>query len=68
MPHTHITAVILAAGQSTRMGQAKLLLTWAGTTILDETIAQVQASTAERLLLVSGSYREAVEAIATQRG
>ncbi len=65
---THLTAVILAAGQSTRMGTAKLLLPWGDTIILGETIRQVQASTAERTLLVSGSYREPVEAIAQERG
>ena len=64
---SHLTAVILAAGQSTRMGRAKLLLPWGDTTILGETIRQVQASTAERIVLVSGSYREPVEAIAAER-
>lgn len=71
MSHRHktrITAVILAAGQSTRMGAAKLLLPWGDTTIVGETIRQVQASTAEQVLLVSGGYRAEVEAIAAEHG
>lgn len=65
---THITAVVLAAGQSTRMGEAKLLLPWGNTTILDETLTQVQASTANRILLISGGYRQPIEALAARRG
>ena len=60
----HITAVILAAGQSKRMGQAKLLLPWGEQTILETTIAHLKASNARDLLLVSGGYRQAVEQLA----
>jgi molybdenum cofactor cytidylyltransferase len=59
-----VSTVILAAGQSQRMGQAKLLLPWGETTILGQTITQVQASQASQALLVSGAYRLEVEAIA----
>lgn len=63
-----ITAVVLAAGQSQRMGQAKLLLPWGTTTIVGQTLAHVQAADVADVLLVSGGYRAAVEAIAHAQG
>ncbi len=61
-----IAAVILAAGESRRMGRPKQLLPWGGTTILGQTIAQVQAAGFDQILLVSGACREDVEAIARE--
>lgn len=63
-----VTAVILAAGQSKRMGEAKLLLPWGGTTILAQTIQHTQAAAVDDVLLVSGGYRAEVEAIAQTHG
>jgi molybdenum cofactor cytidylyltransferase len=68
MNKPHITAVVLAAGQSTRMGTPKLLLPWGDTTILGATIRQVQGTTVEQIILVSGAYRESVEAVAAAQG
>lgn len=68
MHNVHITAVILAAGQSKRMGEAKLLLPWGETTILGQTIENVLASSANDVLLVTGGYRERVAAVAQAYG
>ena len=35
-----ISAIILAAGESSRMGRLKQLLPWAGTTLLDWQVRQ----------------------------
>ncbi|MDA0243553.1 MAG: nucleotidyltransferase family protein [Chloroflexi bacterium] len=67
-PHFPIVALVLAAGESQRMGQAKLLLPWGERTILGETLTQVQASAVAEVLLISGGYREEVEAVAQKYG
>ncbi len=61
-----ITAVILAAGKSSRMGVPKLSLAWGDGTILEQTIRHSQASSAHDLLVVTGHGAAAVEAMATQ--
>ena len=37
-----ITAILLAAGESRRMGQPKLLLPWGETTVLGQVVAYFQ--------------------------
>lgn len=64
--HGRITAVILAAGKSSRMGSPKLSLAWGDRTILEQTVAHSQASLAHELLLVTGHNAAAVEAVAAQ--
>lgn len=56
-----VTAVVLAAGASERMGEPKLLLPFRGTTILNTTIAAVEASCADRVVVVTGAAGESVE-------
>lgn len=58
-----ITAVILAAGQSKRMGQAKMLLPWGKTTVLETVIATFRAGGVDDILVVTGGHREQVEAL-----
>ena len=62
--HTPVTAVILAAGESKRMGQTKQLLPWGATTILGETIHNLQASLVHDLFIVTGHEAEKVTALA----
>lgn len=57
-----ITAVVLAAGASERMGRPKLLLPFAGGTVLGATLAVVTASAVDRVVVVTGAAAEAVEA------
>ena len=60
-----IAAVILAAGQGRRLGQTKQLLAWGPTTILGQTIQQVQASQVDEIVVVIGHDAAAVATIAS---
>jgi len=62
----NISAVILAAGQSKRMGQPKMLLPWRDTTILGKVIATLQQAGIEDILVVTGGARDEVEKIAVK--
>jgi molybdenum cofactor cytidylyltransferase len=55
-----IWAVILAAGESRRMGTQKLLLPFAGTTVVGAVVRAALASRAGRTLVVLGADRAAV--------
>lgn len=50
-------AVLLAAGESTRMGQLKALLTWEGRTLFEYQVSQLLSAPVERLVVVLG-YRD----------
>ena len=58
-----ITALILAAGQSKRMGQPKMPLPWGKTTVLENVIATFKAAGVDDILVITGSNREQVEAL-----
>lgn len=64
--HRRITAVVLAAGESERMGQTKQLLSWGHTTVLGQTLANLKASAVNEILVVTGHDALAVEAIASE--
>ncbi len=63
-----ISALILAAGQSTRMGRPKMSLPWGETTVLGHVIDVFRAAAVEDVLVVSGGDRTAVEEIAARCG
>ena len=63
-----VTAVVLAAGESRRMGRNKLLLPWGETTVLGQTLSNVWASAVHDVVVVTGHEREKVEAVVAQRG
>ena len=56
-----ITALILAAGESKRMGQPKMLLPWANTTVISHVITVFRNSGVEDVLVVTGGAKEEVE-------
>ena len=56
-----ITAVILAAGESRRMGQPKMLLPWGNETVLTHVINVFQGAGVKDILVVTGGAREQVE-------
>jgi molybdenum cofactor cytidylyltransferase len=66
-----ITAILLAAGESSRMGQPKMLLPWAETTVLGQVVSMFSAGLSSRtagqidpdseILVVIGGARELVE-------
>ncbi len=63
-----VTAVVLAAGTSERMGQTKQLLPWGQTTVLGQTLANLQASAVIEILVVVGHEAEAVRGITAEAG
>ena len=58
-----ISAIILAAGQSKRMGQPKMLLPWGNTTVLGKVIETVQSARIKDILVVTGGARNEVEKV-----
>ncbi len=49
-----IAAVVLAAGESTRMGTQKLLLPYAAATVIEHIISQLSASRVDQVVVVTG--------------
>lgn len=58
-----IGAVVLAAGQSRRMGQPKLCLPWGTTTILGQVIATLGSVGLDEIVVVTGAARQEVETL-----
>lgn len=56
-----ITAIILAAGESKRMGQPKMLMPWGKSTVLQTVISTVQSAGITDILVVTGGGRQQVE-------
>ncbi|NOH03512.1 MAG: NTP transferase domain-containing protein [Chloroflexi bacterium] len=50
-----VSAIVLAAGRSVRMGQPKMLMPWGETTVLGKVIQTVQAAGIEDIILVTNS-------------
>lgn len=63
-----ISAIILAAGESKRMGQPKMLLRWGNTTILGQVLATYQAAGIDDILVVTGGAHEQVIGVVRQYG
>jgi molybdenum cofactor cytidylyltransferase len=55
-----VAAIILAAGKSTRMGEAKQLLRLGESTVLGQTIENVRRSALDEIVLVLGASAEAI--------
>ncbi len=58
-----ITAIILAAGESKRMGEPKMLMPWGKSTVLQTVISTFQASGIKDILVVTGGARQQVESL-----
>jgi len=56
-----ISAIILAAGQSKRMGQPKMLLPWGKVTVIEHVIATFLNAGIEDVLIVTGAAHDLVE-------
>lgn len=63
-----ISALILAAGESKRMGQPKMLLPWGTTTVLGQVIATYQEAGLVDILVVTGGAHKQVREIVNQHG
>ena len=57
-----VSAIVLAAGNSTRMGSNKLLADFHGQPLLRATIENLRASAADEIIVVTGNERQQVEA------
>jgi molybdenum cofactor cytidylyltransferase len=58
-----ISAIILAAGESKRMGQPKMTLKWGETTVLEHVISIFANAGIEDIVVVTGSGRDEIEKI-----
>jgi molybdenum cofactor cytidylyltransferase len=58
-----ISAIVLAAGESKRMGRPKMLLPWGKSTVLQTVITTLQAARVEDILVVTGGAHNQVEAL-----
>lgn len=56
-----ICAIVLAGGESRRMGQPKMLLQWGAVTVLEQVIAVLRAAGVDEIEVVSGAARKDVE-------
>jgi molybdenum cofactor cytidylyltransferase len=57
-----IAAVILAAGQSRRMGQPKMVLPWGNTSVIGKVVTTILQAGVDELIVVTGGSRQLVEA------
>ena len=55
-----IAAIILAAGQSRRMGQPKMLLPWGSMTVIEQVITTFLSAGVSDILIVTGGAQEEV--------
>ena len=62
----NVSAILLAAGLSTRMGQPKMLLPWGGTTVLGQVVSIFTAAGIEEIVVVTGGAREQVEKLVAE--
>jgi molybdenum cofactor cytidylyltransferase len=56
-----ISAIILAAGQSRRMGQAKMLLPWGNVTVIEQVISIFAQAGIEDILVITGGAHERIQ-------
>lgn len=66
--HKRVTAVVLAAGASNRMGQTKQLLPWDDTTVLGRVLRNVKETAVHDCLVVTGHDAENVASVAAAEG
>ncbi len=66
---TSVSAIVLAAGESTRMGQQKALLPWHGTTLIEYQLSQLaRVDGVDEIIVVTGHEPELVTEIASRSG
>jgi len=63
-----IAALLLAAGESTRMGRAKALLPWGGVPLLEYQLGELAGAIDGELIVVLGHRAEELEPIVRRRG
>lgn len=63
-----ISAIILAAGESRRMGQPKMLLPWGNVSVLEHVISVFARAGIKDILVVTGAVREQMEEAVAKYG
>jgi molybdenum cofactor cytidylyltransferase len=63
-----VGAIVLAAGAATRMGQQKLLLPFAGKTVIEHVVSELRRAEIAQIIVVTGSDSERVEAALANSG
>ncbi len=63
-----IGAIVLAAGQSKRMGVNKLLMPWQGTTIIQHILDQLHAAHIHPIMMVIGKNDHRINSIIAENG
>jgi molybdenum cofactor cytidylyltransferase len=53
-----VVAILLAAGESSRMGQSKALLPWQGRSMLEHQVGALAAGGADRVIVVTGHHAQ----------
>ncbi len=61
-----ISAIVLAAGLSRRMGRPKMTLPWGRTTVIGQVVSSLSAVDLEEIVVVTGGARDEVEAAVSQ--
>ena len=61
-----ISAIILAAGESKRMGEPKMLMPWGRSTVIQTVISTLQASGVTDILVVTGGAHKQIESLIGQ--
>ena len=56
-----IAAIVLAAGESTRMGRPKMVLPWGETTVIGRVVQVLSQGGVDEVVVVTGGAREQVE-------
>jgi molybdenum cofactor cytidylyltransferase len=59
--NSNISAIILAAGSSSRMGQPKMLMPWGDTTILGQVVSVIGSCGISDISVITGGARELIE-------
>lgn len=66
-PQKMVSGILLAAGESRRMGHPKLLLPWGKTTILERVVDNYLKSKISELIVVAGANQESVKKVLISR-
>ncbi len=61
-----ICAIIVAAGESKRMGHPKMLLPWGNTTVLGHVIQVYQKAELGNIMVITGAEKNAVEQVVSE--
>jgi molybdenum cofactor cytidylyltransferase len=62
----NISAILLAAGLSSRMGRPKSLLPWGGTTVLGQIVSTFASAGINEMIVITGGAREQVETLVVE--